>query len=250
MTLLFDGVAISAQVDQSACACAVNRATSTPNSVADASRIEYLIATTSLVPAQRRDTLSRVPRRLVRPASVLLVLAVVVAMAWGLHAEGGVMDIKGAIPLYAAGLFVCCMFFHGELAAMKPAPRYLTTYYLMISLGGALGSLVIGFVAPKVFNTHYEFGIGLVITLAVAAYLTWRLPRIVPLAAVATACFAGSRLRNVVAALCVAWLGESCARLPLHSTVSRLTSPSDVRLSSVPTMTTPPLMVSRTHDDM
>ncbi|HET9664980.1 MAG TPA: hypothetical protein VFP00_12205, partial [Burkholderiales bacterium] len=54
------------------------------------------------------------------------VLAVVVAMAWGLHAEGGVMDIKGAIPLYAAGLFICCMFFHGELAAMKPSPRYLT----------------------------------------------------------------------------------------------------------------------------
>lgn len=126
------------------------------------------------------------------------VLAVVGAMAWGLHAEGGVMDIKGAIPLYAAGLFVCCMFFHGELAAMKPAPRYLTTYYLMISLGGALGSLVIGFIAPKVFSTHYEFGIGLVITLALAAYLTWRLPRIVPLAAVATACFAAYNVYQYV----------------------------------------------------
>ena len=126
------------------------------------------------------------------------VLAVVVAMAWGLHAEGGVMDIKGAIPLYAAGLFICCMFFHGELAAMKPSPRHLTTYYLMISLGGALGSLVIGFVAPKVFSTHYEFGIGLIITLVLAAYLTWRLPRIVPLAAVATACFAAYNVYQYV----------------------------------------------------
>jgi hypothetical protein len=126
------------------------------------------------------------------------VLAVVAAMAWGLHAEGGVMDIKGAIPLYAAGLFVCCMFFHGELAAMKPSPRYLTTYYLMISLGGALGSLVIGFVAPKVFNTHYEFGIGLVVTLALAACLTWRLPRIVPFAAAATACFAAYNVYQYV----------------------------------------------------
>lgn len=116
-------------------------------------------------------------------------LAVVVAMAWGLHADGGVMDIKGAIPLYAAGLFICCMFFHGELAAMKPSPRYLTTFYLMISLGGALGSLVIGFVAPKFFNSHYEFGIGLVVTLAVAAYLTWKLPRLVPLAALGAAVF-------------------------------------------------------------
>jgi hypothetical protein len=127
-------------------------------------------------------------------------LAVVVAMAWGLHAEGGVMDIKGAIPLYAAGLFICCMFFHGELAAMKPSPRYLTTYYLMISLGGALGSLVIGFVAPKVFNTHYEFAIGLIITLGLAAYLTWHVhvPRLVPLAAAATVCFAAYNVYQYV----------------------------------------------------
>ena len=117
-------------------------------------------------------------------------LVVVIAMAWALHAYGGIMDIKGAIPLYATGLFVCCMFFHGELAAMKPSPRYLTTFYLMVSLGGALGSLVIGFVAPRFFNSHYEFGIGLVITLAVAACLTSRrLPRLVPLAALGAACF-------------------------------------------------------------
>src|SRR5690606_25806472 len=76
-------------------------------------------------------------------------LVIVGAMAWALHTNGGVMDIKQAIPLFAAGLFVMCMFFHGELAALKPAPRHLTGYYLMISLGGAIGGLAIGFVAPK-----------------------------------------------------------------------------------------------------
>ena len=126
------------------------------------------------------------------------VLAVVVAMAWGLHTDGGVMDIKGAIPLYAAGLFICCMFFHGELSAMKPSPRYLTTFYLMISLGGALGSLIIGFAAPKLFSTHYEFGIGLVFTLLLAGYLTWNLPKIVPVAAMATACFAAYNVYQYV----------------------------------------------------
>ena len=116
-------------------------------------------------------------------------LVVVGAMAWALHADGGIMDIKQAIPLYAAGLFVCCMFFHGELANMKPAPRYLTTFYLMIALGGALGGLVIGFVAPKFFNSYYEFGIGLVVTLGLAAYLARRMPVFVPLLALATAGF-------------------------------------------------------------
>jgi hypothetical protein len=73
-------------------------------------------------------------------------LVIVGAMAWALHTDGGVMNIKEAIPLFAVGLFVMCMFFHGELAALKPAPRHLTGYYLMISLGGAIGGLLVGFV--------------------------------------------------------------------------------------------------------
>jgi hypothetical protein len=61
------------------------------------------------------------------------------------------------------------MFFHGELANLKPAPRYLTSFYLMVSLGGALGGFFVGFVAPRLFATYYEFGVGLVITLVLAA---------------------------------------------------------------------------------
>lgn len=104
-----------------------------------------------------------------------LPLAILVpAMAWGLHAHGGVLNIKQAIPLFCAGLMVMCMFFHGELAALKPSPRYLTSFYLMISLGGAVGGLLIGFVAPKLFNTYYEFGLGLILTTLLAAYLPRR----------------------------------------------------------------------------
>ena len=116
-------------------------------------------------------------------------LVMVGAMAWGLHAHGGIMDIKEAIPLYLVGLFVCCMFFHGELADMKPAPRYLTSFYLMVSLGGALGGLLVGFVAPKLFNTYYEFGTGLVVTLLLAAYLARRMPAFIPLLALGVAAF-------------------------------------------------------------
>lgn len=100
-------------------------------------------------------------------------LAVIVgAMAWALHAERGIMDIKEAIPLFSVGLFVTCMFFHGELAALKPAPRYLTSFYLMVSLGGALGGAAVGLVAARLFDIYYEFGIGLVATLLIAAHVT------------------------------------------------------------------------------
>ena len=88
-------------------------------------------------------------------------LVAIGAMAWALHADRGIHDIKESVALFSAGLFVCCMFFHGELANMKPAPRYLTSFYLMVSLGGALGGVLVGFVAPRVFPTYYEFGVGL-----------------------------------------------------------------------------------------
>lgn len=116
-------------------------------------------------------------------------LVILGAMAWALHTNGGVMDIKEAIPLFAVGLFVMCMFFHGELAALKPAPRHLTGYYLMISLGGAVGGLLVGFVAPKLFNTYYEFGIGLMFTALLAAYVTRRSLVIVPVLAMVAAGF-------------------------------------------------------------
>jgi SAM-dependent methyltransferase len=93
------------------------------------------------------------------------------------------------------------MFFHGELANLKPAPRYLTTFYLMVSLGGALGGVLIGFVAPKLFNTYYEFGIGLVVTLLLAGWVTRHLMPLVPAAALCAAGFAGYHVYEYVHAL-------------------------------------------------
>ena len=112
-------------------------------------------------------------------------LVAVAAMAWSVYHERGIVDVKEALPLFSLGLFLMCMFFHGELAAMKPSPRYLTGFYLMVSLGGALGGLAVGFLAPKIFNAYYEFGLGLLITLALAVYLTRSAHKLVPLAALA-----------------------------------------------------------------
>jgi SAM-dependent methyltransferase len=114
-------------------------------------------------------------------------LVAIGAMAWALHADRGIHDIKEAVALFSVGLFVCCMFFHGELANMKPAPRYLTGFYLMVALGGALGGVLVGFVAPRLFATYYEFGAGLLITLALAIYVVQRMPAAVPLLVIA--CF-------------------------------------------------------------
>ena len=93
--------------------------------------------------------------------------------AWGLQTSDVTLDIKIAVPLYLTGLFMFCMFFHGELAKMRPAPRHLTLFYLMISLGGALGGLFVGLIAPRIFPTYFELGLGFVVA-AILATITLR----------------------------------------------------------------------------
>jgi hypothetical protein len=48
------------------------------------------------------------------------------------------------------------MICHGELARRRPAPAYLTTFYLMVSAGGAIGGVLVGFAAPYLFNALYD----------------------------------------------------------------------------------------------
>lgn len=60
------------------------------------------------------------------------------------------------IIFYSAGLFIACMLGHGELARKKPHPRYLTSFYLMIAIGGVLGGIFTALVAPRIFNDNYE----------------------------------------------------------------------------------------------
>jgi hypothetical protein len=83
-------------------------------------------------------------------------------MAYALYAGEGNFHIKYSIPIFCVGLFVCCMLCHGELALRKPAPQYLTLFYLMVSVGGAVGGIFVAIIAPRVFNSYLELPIGLV----------------------------------------------------------------------------------------
>jgi SAM-dependent methyltransferase len=65
------------------------------------------------------------------------------------------------IPLYCSGLFVCCMFCHGELALLKPHPAHLTSFYVMCSLGGAMGAVFVALLAPRIFSGYYELHVAM-----------------------------------------------------------------------------------------
>lgn len=58
-------------------------------------------------------------------------------------------------------LFVACMVCHGELARLKPAVRFLTSFYLAISAGGALGGIFVAVIAPRVFRFFTEYQVSL-----------------------------------------------------------------------------------------
>ena len=82
------------------------------------------------------------------------------------------LDVLAGLGLQVAGLATVCfaasMTCHGELERIKPTSKYLTSFYLWISVGGALGGVFVCLLAPNWFDGFYEFHIGLVISLIVA----------------------------------------------------------------------------------
>ena len=103
-----------------------------------------------------------------------LLIGALVCFAWYLQPRSLRMNMGITIALLAAALFVCCMVCHGELARLKPHPSRLTGYYVMVSIGGAIGGLFVGLVAPNVFNAYHEFPIALVVCAGLAAFLLFR----------------------------------------------------------------------------
>jgi hypothetical protein len=104
---------------------------------------------------------------------LLPMLLFAVAMAAGLSVSRGVLDIALAVVLYSGGTFFACWFCHGELAQRKPAPRYLTNFYLTLSLGGAIGGLLVGVAAPRLFDAYYELPLALFALCALALIAIW-----------------------------------------------------------------------------
>jgi hypothetical protein len=73
---------------------------------------------------------------------------------------GTLFDIFSQVAIYSVILFSACMICHGELARLKPEVERLTLFYLMIALGGFLGTALVAFVATNLFSSFLEFPLG------------------------------------------------------------------------------------------
>jgi hypothetical protein len=110
------------------------------------------------------------PRSISLPQTALAICA----MAWLLADRKLDFMLLLHIIVFCGGLFIACMYCHSELAARKPAPQFLTNYYLMIAAGGAVGSFLIGIVAPLTLSAHYELGLTIYVFALLATWLLWR----------------------------------------------------------------------------
>src|SRR6185295_12558380 len=101
----------------------------------------------------RRDIMLFV--HLICVAIGLLVIAQTKHESWFVTAATGV-----------AVFFTSAMVAHRTLYEARPAARYLTQFYLWMSLGGALGGLSAALIAPKIFSEVFEYPLLLALSMA------------------------------------------------------------------------------------
>ncbi len=82
-------------------------------------------------------------------------------MQIGFALAGIVGDLTVQVTVYLTAMFLICMVCHGELVRRKPPVRHLTSFYLAVAAGGALGGVFVALICPLIFSAYYELNLGL-----------------------------------------------------------------------------------------
>ena len=133
-----------------------------------------LVATT----AEITQAVAPVPFLWVLPLALYLLTFVAAFRGWG---SGGIVPtlvivssaatfailgfsyeaITRQMIAYLAFFFFSCLYCHAQLYASRPPRAFSSLFYLMISLGGMLGTTFVSIVAPLIFNDILEFPMGI-----------------------------------------------------------------------------------------
>jgi SAM-dependent methyltransferase len=101
--------------------------------------------------------------RLVHVAMILAMPLLLLLLVFMILSELKPDNVLWVILIHLASLFVVAMVCHGELAHDRPPTRYLTEYYLWLSVGGVAGGLFNALIAPLVFNSLLEYKLMVVV---------------------------------------------------------------------------------------
>ncbi len=85
----------------------------------------------------------------------------------------GFDSIFWILTIHIAAFFFTALVCHGELARLRPAPAYLTEFYMWMSAGGMLGGIAAALVAPQIFNWVAEYPILIVLALLCRPGWVW-----------------------------------------------------------------------------
>ncbi len=114
------------------------------------------------------------PRWYRRPLFLALAAAALGIMGWTLGDTRLTHELHLQLGVFCVGLFLACMFCHGELVRLKPAVGSLTRFYLMISVGGAVGAVLVGIAAPVSLHGSFELPLGLIACALLLLIRVWR----------------------------------------------------------------------------
>jgi len=109
-----------------------------------------------------------------RRAYTLLFSLASLAMLWALIRADS-LNVLAQIAIYNLLLFLASMICHGELYRLRPHADHLTSFYLMVSLGGAAGGIFVNLVVPFIFTGYWEFYLAWLLTIVLLAVML--LPR-------------------------------------------------------------------------
>ncbi len=104
----------------------------------------------------------------------VLVVLFAAACCYGTFLAGRpYLSLGWSLILHLGVLFVTCLALHVEIARSRPSPQRLTSFYVAIAAGGALGGTFVAVAAPLWFVDRWEYPIG--VTAAAMLLATFRL---------------------------------------------------------------------------
>lgn len=108
------------------------------------------------------------PHRFVTLIAPVAVILLVVSLALGAADQ-----ILVLIALNLASFFMLALMCHGELARRRPPARYLTAFYLWLSLGGVIGGIFAGLIAQHIFSWVAEYPLLIIFAALCRPGLAW-----------------------------------------------------------------------------
>jgi hypothetical protein len=93
---------------------------------------------------------------------ICIFIVIILLYDWAMT-NGPLLGVPWQVAIFSLVLLVCCLIAHAELYRRRPGPEHMPAFYLTTSAGGALGGLLVAFIAPLLFKGFWELPLGMLL---------------------------------------------------------------------------------------